>query len=111
MKVQRQIDPKSYQSANGFIYHYQQLVKDVVIPYQYQVLNDQVDFVKLAEAMGAVGIRVTKKDEVAPAIEKAISLGRPVVLECVIDSDDKVFPMMSPGAPLEETFDADDLKK
>ena len=43
MKVQRQIDPKSYQSANGFIYHYQQLVKDVVIPYQYQVLNDQVE--------------------------------------------------------------------
>lgn len=79
--------------------------------YSATVLNDQVDFVKLAEAMGAVGIRVTKKDEVAPAIEKAISLGRPVVLECVIDSDDKVFPMMSPGAPLEETFDADDLKK
>ena len=79
--------------------------------YSATVLNDQVDFIKLAEAMGAVGIRVTKKDEVAPAIEKAISLGRPVVLECVIDSDDKVFPMMSPGAPLEETFDADDLKK
>ena len=79
--------------------------------YSATVLNDQVDFVKLAEAMGAVGIRVTKKEEVAPAIEKAISLGRPVVLECVIDSDDKVFPMMSPGAPLEETFDADDLKK
>ena len=46
MKVQRQIDPKSYQSANGFIYHYQQLVKDVVIPYQYQVLNDQVEGVE-----------------------------------------------------------------
>ena len=78
--------------------------------YSATVLNDQVDFVKLAEAMGAVGMRVTKKEEVAPALEKAISLGRPVVLECVIDSDDKVFPMMSPGAPLEETFDADDLK-
>ena len=48
MKVQRQIDPKSYQSANGFIYHYQQLVKDVVIPYQYQVLNDQVEGVEKA---------------------------------------------------------------
>ena len=43
MKVQRQISPKNYQSANGFIYHYQRLVKDVVIPYQYQVLNDQVE--------------------------------------------------------------------
>ena len=75
------------------------------------VLNDQVDFVKLAEAMGAVGMRVTKKEEVAPALEKAIAMGRPVVLECVIDSDDKVFPMMSPGAPLEDTFDADDLNQ
>ncbi len=79
--------------------------------YSATVLNDQVDFVKLAEAMGAVGMRVTKKEEVAPALEKAMAMGRPVVLECVIDSDDKVFPMMSPGAPLEETFDAEDLKK
>ena len=79
--------------------------------YSATVLKDQVDFVKVAEAMGAVGMRVTKKEEVAPALEKAIALGRPVVLECVIDSDDKVFPMMSPGAPLEDTFDADDLKK
>ena len=79
--------------------------------YSATVLNDQVDFVKLAEAMGAVGMRVTKKEEVAPALEKAIAMGRPVVLECVIDSDDKVFPMMSPGAPLEDTFDADDLNQ
>lgn len=79
--------------------------------YSSTVLDDQVDFVKLAEAMGAVGMRVTKKEEVAPALEKAIALGRPVVLECVIDSDDKVFPMMSPGAPLEDTFDADDLNQ
>ena len=79
--------------------------------YSATVLDDQLDFVKLAEAMGAVGMRVTKKEEVAPALEKAIALGCPVVLECVIDSDDKVFPMMSPGAPLEETFDADDLNQ
>ncbi len=79
--------------------------------YSATVLDDQLDFVKLAEAMGAVGMRVTKKEEVAPALKKAIALGRPVVLECVIDSDDKVFPMMSPGAPLEETFDADDLNQ
>ena len=78
--------------------------------YSATVLEDQVDFVKLAEAMGAEGIRVTKCEEVAPALEKAVSLGRPVVLDCIIDSDDKVFPMMPAGAPLEETFDADDLK-
>ena len=79
--------------------------------YSNTVLNDAVDFVKLAEAMGAVGMRVTKKEEVAPAIEKAISLGRPVVIDCVIDCDDKVFPMVSPGASIEDAFDQDDLAK
>lgn len=79
--------------------------------YSNTVLNDAVDFVKLAEAMGAVGMRVTKKEEVAPALEKAISLGRPVVIDCVIDCDDKVFPMVSPGASIDEAFDQDDLAK
>ncbi len=64
---------------------------------------------KLAEAMGAVGMRVTKKEEMAPAIEKALSLGRPVVIDCVIDCDDKVFPMVPAGQSIEEAFDQDDL--
>ncbi len=79
--------------------------------YSHTVLQDSVDFVKFAEAMGAVGIRVTKQEEVLPAIEKAMALNRPVVIDCIIDSDDKVFPMVSPGAPIEEAFDGDDLKK
>ncbi|MGI6000038.1 MAG: biosynthetic-type acetolactate synthase large subunit [Candidatus Merdisoma sp.] len=77
--------------------------------YSATVLDDNVDFVKLAEALGAEGMRVTKREEVAPALEKAIALGRPVVIDCIIDNDDKVFPMMPAGAPLEDTFDADDL--
>ncbi len=79
--------------------------------YSATVLNDQVDFVKLAEAMGAAGVRVTKREEVAPALEEAIALGRPVVIDCVIDCDDKVFPMVPLGAPIEEAFDARDLEK
>ena len=78
--------------------------------YSNTILNDKVDFVKLAEAMGAEGILVTKKEEVGPAIEKAISLGRPVVIECQIDCDDKVFPMVPAGAAIEEVFDETDLK-
>ncbi|MDD3220436.1 MAG: biosynthetic-type acetolactate synthase large subunit [Lachnospiraceae bacterium] len=78
--------------------------------YSYTVLQDKVDFVKVAEAMGAVGIRVTKKEEVGPAIEKAIELKQPVLIDCVIDSDDKVFPMVPAGAPIEDAFDEDDLK-
>ncbi len=77
--------------------------------YSQTVLNDAVDFVKLAEAMGAEGIRVTSKEEVAPAIERAVSLGKPVVVECVIDCDDKVFPMVPAGKPISTVFDQDDL--
>ena len=79
--------------------------------YSSTILDDKVDFVKFAESMGAVGIRVTKKEEVDPAIEKAIALNTTVVLDCQIDCDDKVFPMVPAGAPIEEVFDAEDLAK
>ena len=79
--------------------------------YSNTILNDKVDFVKLAEAMGAVGIRVTKREEVGPALEKAIALNAPVVIDCQIDCDDKVFPMVPAGAPIEEVFDGDDLAR
>ena len=79
--------------------------------YSNTILNDQVDFVKLAEAMGAVGIRVTKKEEVGAAIEKAIALKVPVVIDCQIDCDDKVFPMVPAGSANEEVFDEADLAK
>lgn len=77
--------------------------------YSATVLNDAVDFVKLAEAMGAVGIRVTTKEELPKAIAKAIELNTTVVLDCIIDSDDKVFPMVPAGANIEDAFDEDDL--
>ncbi len=79
--------------------------------YSATVLNDSVDFVKVAEGLGCIGVRITKKEEVGPALEKAIACGRPVVLDCQIDSDDKVFPMVAAGAPIEEAFDADDLRE
>ena len=77
--------------------------------YSNTVLQDKVDFVKLAEAMGAVGIRVTTKKELPKAIAKAIELNTTVVLDCMIDSDDKVFPMVPAGANIEDAFDEDDL--
>ena len=79
--------------------------------YSATVLNDKVDFVKVAEALGCKGIRVTKKEEVGPALEKAIAYGGPVLLDCQIDCDDKVFPMVPAGAAIEDAFDEDDLKK
>ena len=79
--------------------------------YSSTILDDKVDFVKFAESMGAVGIRVTKTEDVGPANEKAIALNPTVVLDCQIDCDDKVFPMVPAGAPIEEVFDAEDLAK
>ena len=79
--------------------------------YSQTVLNDMVDFCKVAEGLGCMAIRVTTKEEVAPAFEKAIAAGRPVVIECMIPEDDKVFPMVPAGAPISEAFDGDDLAK
>ena len=79
--------------------------------YSQTVLADKVDFCKVAEGLGCTAIRVTKKEEVAPAIEKAIALKAPVMIECMIPEDDKVFPMVPAGAPISEVFDGDDLKR
>lgn len=79
--------------------------------YSQTVLNDSVDFCKVAEGLGCAAIRVTKKEEVAPAVRKAIDLKRPVLIECMIPEDDKVFPMVPAGAPITEAFDALDLAK
>ena len=64
----------------------------------------------MAEGLGCEAIRVTTKEEVGPAIEKAISLNAPVLIECMIPEDDKVFPMVPAGAAISDAFDGDDLK-
>ncbi len=79
--------------------------------YSATVLNDSVDFVKVAEGLGCKAVRITKKEEVGPALEEAIAYGGPVVLDCQIDQDDKVFPMVPAGAAIDEVFDEDDLNK
>lgn len=78
--------------------------------YSHTVLNDAVDFVKVAEGMGAKAYRVTSKDEFMPVLKEAIGLNIPVVIDCQIHCDDKVFPMVSPGAPIQDAFDENDLK-
>lgn len=78
--------------------------------YSHTILNDSVDFVKLSEAMGAKAYKITKKEEVEPIIKEAIALNAPVVIECIIESDDKVWPMVAPGAAIDEVFSEEDLK-
>lgn len=79
--------------------------------YSSTVLNDGVDFVKLAEAMGATGYRATSKEEFAEIFAKALTMKTPVVIDCVINCDDKVWPMVAPGAPISECFDNKDIEK
>lgn len=79
--------------------------------YSATVLRDAVDFVKLAEAMGAKGIRVTTEEEFDAAFDQALASDGPIVLDCIIDSDDKVWPMVAPGAPISEAFSQEDLSK
>ena len=79
--------------------------------YSNTILKDKVDFVKLAEAMGAVGMRVTTNEEFREALKKAIELNTTVVIDCMINCDDKVFPMVPAGANIEDAFDEDDLRE
>ncbi len=78
--------------------------------YSQTVLNDAVDFVKLSEAMGAKAFRVTKKEEFLPRLQEAMAMNGPCVIDCQINCDDKVFPMVPAGAPIEDAFDDTDLK-
>ena len=78
--------------------------------YSQTVLEDDVDYVKLAEAMGCEAVRVSRKEEVAPALKKALKSKKPFVIDCVIEKDDKVFPMVPGGKPLDTAFDAGDMK-
>ena len=78
--------------------------------YSATVIEDKVDYCKVAEGLGCMAIRVTEPSEVEPALTKALSSGVPTVIDVVIEEDDKVFPMVSPGAPIEKAFDASDLE-
>ena len=78
--------------------------------YSQTVFEDKVDYCKVAEGLGCEAIRVTKKSEVVPALKKAIKSKKPVLIDCIIEEDDKVFPMVPAGASISEAFDASDLE-
>ena len=77
--------------------------------YSDTVLDDQVDFCKVAEGLGCKAVRVTRMDELEKALLEAGSYNGPFVIECMIQEDDKVFPMVAPGKGLNDTFDQDDI--
>ena len=77
--------------------------------YSNTILEDQVDYVKVSEALGAKAFEVKSREEVDGVIREAMSSDGPVVINCVLDQDDKVWPMVAPGAPIEEAFAEEDL--
>ena len=79
--------------------------------YSNTVLTDCVDFVKVAEAMGCVGFKVETLADFSEVFSNALTLNKPVLIDCRIDMDDNVYPMVAPGEPISKAFDASDLKK
>jgi acetolactate synthase-1/2/3 large subunit len=77
--------------------------------YSATILDDGVDFVKVAEGLGCEARRVTNREEFRIAFQEALACRKPFVIDCIIDSDDKVWPMVAPGSPINETFDAKDI--
>ena len=78
--------------------------------YSATVLDDGADYVKVAEALGCNAKRVTTQEEFESAFAEALSSKKPYVIDCIIDSDDKVWPMVAPGKPINEAFDEADYK-
>ena len=60
------------------------------------------DFVKLAEAYGAVGLRATRPEEVVPILQQAFSTKKPVIIDFVVDPEENVYPMVPAGEPLNQ---------
>ena len=79
--------------------------------YSHTVLYDKVDFVKVSEGLGVHAVRVTTNEEFKEAFDKALASNEPAVIECIIDNDDKVWPMVAPGEAIDKTFDGEDLAK
>ena len=82
----------------GMVRQWQELFLDK--RYAETTLNGNPDFVKLVEAYGGTGIRVNKKQELYPALEKALSLNKFVLIDCIIPKEENVFPMVAPGSPI-----------
>lgn len=77
--------------------------------YSATTLYDKVDFVKVAEAMGAKAKRVSDIGEFEAAFKEAVKLKEPYLIDCIIDSDEKVWPMVAPGGSISEAFSEEDL--
>ena len=84
----------------GMVRQWQELFYDK--NYSSTFLDSSPDFVKLAEAYGAMGLRATKPSEVVPVIKKALKSTKPVIMEFVVESEEGVYPMVPAGASIDK---------
>jgi acetolactate synthase-1/2/3 large subunit len=70
--------------------------------YSNTSLERRTDYVKLVEAFGATGMRVSTLEELEPALEKAFAAKGPVLIEAAIDQDEKVLPMIPPDGTIKD---------
>ena len=94
-------------SVLGMVHQWQGLFYEK--RYSHTILNDSVDYVKLAEAMGAEAVRVTTREEFTEAFAKALESKVPFVMDCVVNSDDNVWPMVAPGKAISDVVDETDM--
>ncbi|HOW14572.1 acetolactate synthase large subunit [Methanosarcina sp.] len=90
----------------GMVRQWQELFYDR--RYSYTFIKGSVDFVKLAEAYGALGLRAERPSEVRPAIEEAVRSGRPAVVEVIVECEANVYPMVPAGAAINEIIDLEE---
>ncbi len=79
--------------------------------YSSTILRDKVDYVKVSEGLGAKAYQISRREEVDGVLKEAMRAEGPVVINCALDQDDKVWPMVAPGKPIEEAFTEDDLSR
>jgi acetolactate synthase-1/2/3 large subunit len=87
----------------GMVRQWQQFFWDK--RYSHTCLDHAPDFIKLAEAYGAVGIRVSKREEIIPAIQKAMSINdKPIIIDFIVNPQENVYPMVPAGQSIKETI-------
>ena len=94
-------------NALGMVRQWQSLFYEA--RYSQTTLDRATDFVKLAEAFGGIGFRVECREELEEVLVDSINCKKPVIIDYVIDSDKKVFPMVAPGAPISQIINEEDI--
>lgn len=93
--------------ALGMVHQWQKLFYHE--RYSSTILDPNPDFVKLADAYGWQAERVESPEEVSPALDRMLSSKGPYLLDICISADQNVYPMVAPGAAINDIIDAIDL--